>query len=463
MDARMQMSRRTVLRFGALAAGLGWLAACAPAAAPAPTPTPAPAKPAEAPKPEAQPTPTPKPATAPAPATKQVRLELWTFVNTHGRWFRAMAEDFKKVRPVEWNVVDTVTGTQYFDKLQVALQTKSGVPDLVDIEQGPFGRFLKGEVQLRDLRPRLTQEGFWDKLVQTRQALYTWQGKTYGIEHALTPVVLYYRRDFFQEAGIKAEDLKTWDDYIEAGKKLTKGDRFMLPLPPVEPLIRQRGVDFFNTKGEVTIDDPKVIETVQWILDLVYVHKIAEIPPTGPAFWGAVKAGRYATLIGADWYAGFIKDNAPETKGKWGAVPLPIWKDDPEKRNTSCFGGTGNCITLATQYDDLCWEFQKFTMLSVEGNVRRFELTNLFPPLIPAMSDPRLHIKDPFFDGQDLGQLFQEVAPNVPPQYQHPYRAELVNLWGQKVFPDVRDRKITVAEGCKRVAEEVRALIAKGA
>lgn len=68
-------------------------------------------------------------------------------------------------------------------------------PDIADIEQGTFGRFLRGEVPLADLGPRLKQEGFWDKLITSRQALYTWQGKVYGVEHALTPVVLYYRKD----------------------------------------------------------------------------------------------------------------------------------------------------------------------------------------------------------------------------------------------------------------------------
>ena len=60
-----------------------------------------------------------------------------------------------------------------------------------------------------------------------------------------------------------------------------------------------------------------------------------------------------------------------------------------------------------------------------EGNVRRFEMTNLFPPYIPAMTNDRLHKADEYFSGQDLGALFQEVGPDVPAQYQSPYRAEM--------------------------------------
>ena len=31
---------------------------------------------------------------------------------------------------------------------------------------------------------------------------------------------MFYRADLFEEVGIKAEDIVTWDDFIEAGKVL---------------------------------------------------------------------------------------------------------------------------------------------------------------------------------------------------------------------------------------------------
>src|SRR5919198_1033090 len=81
-------------------------------------------------------------------------------------------------------------GQRWGDKYQVAIAGGTP-PDIADIEQGTFGRFLRGEVPLIELGPRLKREGFWDKLITSRQSLYTWQGKVYGVEHALTPVVLY--------------------------------------------------------------------------------------------------------------------------------------------------------------------------------------------------------------------------------------------------------------------------------
>ena len=34
------------------------------------------------------------------------------------------------------------------------------------------------------------------------------------------PVVLYYRRDMFEKAGVDPASIETWDDFVEAGKKV---------------------------------------------------------------------------------------------------------------------------------------------------------------------------------------------------------------------------------------------------
>ncbi len=99
-------------------------------------------------------------------------------------------------------------------------------------------------------------------------------------------------------------------------------------------------------------------------------------------------------------------------------------------------------------------------MLSKEGNVLRYELTNLFPPFIPAMSDPRLQQPDEYFSGQVLGALFAEVGPSVPAQYQSPYRAEM----GSKLEPlwqDMWDGKLAPADAFTQVAEGIRKTMAE--
>jgi arabinosaccharide transport system substrate-binding protein len=434
MDAlNPTLSRRRLLSLIGMTSGALALAACAPAAPGAGTGADAPA------------------------ADDTITLELWTFVNTHARWFRSMAESYAQEKNPQFalNVSEIAYGDMH-DKTLIALQSGGvGAPDLVDLEQGRFGGFLRGEeTGLVDLADRLKEGDYLDQLVASREALYTYQGAIYGIEHALTPVVLYYRHDLWAEAGIDPATVATWQDYITAAQQMVKEDVLALRFPAHDVLLRQRGADYFDAEGNVTLDSPESIETMEWILALRDEHQIADQgPDSDEAWWAAVKEGAYLSQVGADWYAGFFKDNAPDGKGQWMAMPLPAWEAGGLR--TSCHGGTGSCIVKTSANVDEAWAFQEFSMLSVEGNVRRFEMTNLFPPFIPAMENERLHAADDYFNGQDLGAVFAEVGPSVPAQYQSPYRAEL-NLQLSPLWQDIYNGTLPPADAFAQVATGIR-------
>ena len=99
--------------------------------------------------------------------------------------------------------------------------------------------------------------------------------------------------------------------------------------------------------------------------------------------------------------------------------------------------------------------FLEFAMLSIEGNVRRFELTNLWPPYIPAMVNERLHADDEYFSGQDLGAVFADVGPEAPPQWQSPFRSQLNSL-RVAAWQDVIDGNRSPADAFGEIAATIR-------
>jgi ABC-type glycerol-3-phosphate transport system substrate-binding protein len=433
-----QLSRRDLLKLMGVTGAALAVAACAPGAAPAAAG-----------------------GEAAAPAASPLTLELWTFVNTHARWFEEMAKTYKEeVNPnFELNVSE-IAGQEMFDKLQISLQSGGvGAPDLADIEQGRFGGFLRGggDPGLVDLAGWLAEGGYNDQLVAARQALYTYNGKIYGIEHALTPVVLYYRADVWEGAGVDLTQVETWDDFVAEAKKVSTDDIKAIAFTDHGMLLRQRGGDWFDADGNVTLDSDMSIDTMNKMLGWRDEFGIADTPTGGDVFnndwYAAVKEGKWLSHTGADWYAGFFKDNAPELSGKWKAVAMPAWEAGGTR--TSCWGGTGNCIVKTSKNVDEAWKFQQHSMLSKEGNVRRYEMTNLFPPFIPAMDDPRLHAPDEYFSGQDLGGLFAEVGPSVPPQFQSPYRAEMESKLSA-LWQDIYAGTLKPEDAFRQVAEEIR-------
>ncbi len=430
-----KLSRRSLLKAMGVTAGAMAVAACAaPSAAP---------------------------AGGEVVAGEPLNLELWTFVNTHARWFESMAEDYKAEVNPDFNLeVTEIAYGDMHDKLQIALQSGGvGAPDLADIEQGRFGGFLRGaDPGLVDLNDMLTEGGYNEDLVENRQALYSYKGKVYGVEHALTPVVLYYRHDVWGDAGVDMEAVATWEDYISAAAGVVGDDVNALAFPGHDVLLRQRGEDYFDAEGNVKLDSDLSIETMNWILGLRDEHAIADQAPAGDAWWAAVRDGSFVSQVGADWYAGFFKDNAPELEGKWMSMPLPAWTADGIR--TSCAGGTGNCIVKTSDYTDAAWDFMQYSMLSEEGNVRRFEMTSLFPPYIPAMANERLHAADDYFNGQDLGAVFAEVGPDVPAQYQSPYRAEM-NAQLTAAWQDIYDGNRMPEEVFAEISENIRETMAQ--
>ena len=274
--------------------------------------------------------------------------------------------------------------------------------------------------------------------------------------------MLYYREDYFTRWGIKPTDLATWDDFITVGKTIRKHGVYMTPVDAAifEPLLRQRGSDIFNARGDLVADSPLAIGTLQWVLDLAFKHGIGKIPAGlsmfAPQAWAEVQKGMYATMIGADWWAGFMADLAPKLSGKWRAMPLPYWPDDNSRRRTSCFGGTGLCIPTSTSTKALAWDFARFCLLTTAGEVQQFEMIELWPPFIPAWRDKALHKPNAYMGGQDLGAVFAEVGREVPSEYQSPFRPDFETFFGADV-PNLYTRKTKPAAFLKAEAARVRA------
>lgn len=392
-----------------------------------------------------------------------VELEIWVHVATHGRWFEAMAESYREeVNPeFEVNVQEVGTADDVADRLLVSLRAGGeGAPDIVDIEQSWFGQFLLGEeTGLVDLRERLP-EGALDDFVESRLALYSEPGHTYCLEHALTPVGLYYRADLWEDAGVDPESFETWDDFVDGARELATDDIKAISFfrDHHQTLLRQRGSDYFNAEGEPILDSDLSVETLEWMIELEDEGLAAPAPDVNnvfaPEWWAAFNADEIASVIGADWYGGVMKDNLPELAGDWRMIPLPAF--EPGGARTSVWGGTGACVVESGDHVDASLDFLEFAFLSVEGNVKRYELVNLFPPFLPAFEDERLLQPDDYFGGQVLGEIFASVADEVPEQHQSPWRSEMIDRIASVADPVWRGER-DVATAFSEINDAIRA------
>ena len=137
---------------------------------------------------------------------------------------------------------------------------------------------------------------------------------------------------------------------------------------------------------------------------------------------------------------------------------MPAWH--PGGRRTTTRGGTMIGMTKQCTNPDRAWELLKFTYFDRAGLVNRYETTRIIPPLKSAWDAPIFKEPDTYLGGQPLGDLFIQLAPDMPPRYQNPYWSEGADLLNDAIFAAVTEKQ-TPREALTELAEKVRALMAK--
>jgi len=399
-------------------------------------------------------------------------VEYWTFAQTHYDEYIGRVKEFEKRHPGTTVRVSKVQESILRDKLAAAFLSDTNAPDLVEVEISHVGRFFQGpasDVGFLDLTDRLHSEGWFDKLVPSRLVPWTVKGRTYGVPHDVHPVVLLYRKDLLDPLGIDLpKEATTWDEFYQVlqrpgvldSRKNGKRDRYGImhnghEMGHFRMLLLQRGMDFFNDRGEVQFDSPIAVDTLRRFRERFYVDHLVFRQPInwGPDLYGPMKEDRLICAVAPDWFYGSIKTNAPEVAGKWRAMPLPAW--EPGGRRTSTMGGTMVSITKKTRNPELAWELLKFFNFERAALVERYRQTRILPPLRAAWTDPFFSEPDPYCGGQAVGKLLAQLAEQVPPVQQGKYMSEAITFLNPVVYRCTAMMADPESE-LKRAAEWVR-------
>ena len=164
-------------------------------------------------------------------------------------------------------------------------------------------------------------------------------GKTYGIPFQRSTPVLYWNKEAFKEAGLDPDTPPaTWDEMVEFGKKLTQRDasgnvsQWGLRIPTsgfpywlFQGLTTQNDVFIMNDDGNETyFDDPRVIEALQFLVDLSTKH---EIMAPGIVEWGTTPKAFFERETAMMWTTTGnltnVRENAPF---EFGVAMLPANK-----------------------------------------------------------------------------------------------------------------------------------------
>ena len=391
--AHRHVSRRRFLRTAAVGttALAGTLAGCgAPAATVTPTTAPAaPAAPTTAPA--ATPTtvtilPTAAPSVAAAAETAvsdavsgEIEFAYYNWGPSSIQYFKDMAAAFEQAHPGTKLQLTLPPTEEYTTKLKILLATGTG-PDIITTTDITLQ--LLEQDRLMDLTARVQADPvLLDKnlFIQAGWDVYRFgTGKTYGMYSGADTHLLYYNKDLFDKGGVSYPTADwTWDDFLEAAKKLTivEGDKttqygtalnILVADWGLSNLIWMEGGDIVDERpffNKLTLDNEPVIKVLRFVQDLVYTHKVAPSPEQAEALGesGSFESGKIAMLLDGGWS---IQSRKGIEAFKWDVEMLP-------KGPAGFFGafwpGTPMQISSQTKNPDLAWAFVRWFAASTEG------------------------------------------------------------------------------------------------
>jgi arabinosaccharide transport system substrate-binding protein len=402
-------------------------------------------------------------------------LSLWVFVDRHGLFMQKQAERWNEAnpdRPINLTY-EQIDYTQMHDNLLASLLVGVGAPDLADVEIKKFATFTKGDIQFIPLNDAI--DPYRADIIESRLAPYTANGNNYGIDYHLGSFVMYYNTAMLEAAGVDVNSIVTWDDYIEAGKKVTQDtngdgtpDIYMTSIETTDifsayALMLMMGGGTYNADGEIILDSPENVAALQFLQDLVHVHKIAR-PASGgnhhaPDHFLNLTEGRVASIWMPQWYMTRFPDNMSSVLADVEVVrPMPIFEEGGY--TTTMGGGTGTVIT--NQIDpskiELAKEFLAFAKLTYEANVALWTDLGFDPMRLDVYDDEALLIPMADFMGEIPFTYIKAGLGNVAPEYTGPFYPEMATIMQTTALYDLIENKKAPEEVLAAALSELRAM-----
>jgi arabinosaccharide transport system substrate-binding protein len=365
-------------------------------------------------------------------------LDMWVFAELHATYYEQMAKLWNEENP-DRPIDLKVTVYPYEDmhnKLLLAANSGSGLPDVVDIEVNQFSNFVAqdGRTPLADLTE--AAEPYQDDIVQARLDLYTRDGVVLGFPTHVGAFVAFYNTRLLEKAGIDYTTIKTWQDFQEAGAAYNKatGRAFGVAstgVDMVEPLIiAQLGGNMFAEDGSVAVNSPEVVEALELEQTMQEAGAISTIPggsPDAEEAYGAINNGDYAAIVYPAWYTSRFVDYMPDLSGDIAIAPAPVVEG--AEVATIGGGGTGTAVPEASPNKDIAMEWLAFAKLSPEANVAVWEVLGFDPVNMSVWEDKEVthnpknrfnkYFQTNLFDvlnqyQGDIGHFESFTNPNLP-------------------------------------------------
>ncbi|MFJ9793149.1 ABC transporter substrate-binding protein [Streptomyces globosus] len=357
------------------------------------------------------------------------RITVWSWQGPAAE-LKALVPEFNKAYPGIEVTVEDIGNPAIWDKITTGLAAGGqGLADVlhigVDYLPGYVERFPGGLADLAPLGATAHRGAFAPGLWETvspdgkRVDALPWEANSAGF---------HYRADLFEQAGLDAEALQTWDEAVDAGRQLkARTGAFLLGIDKpasqadaanfFQMLLQLQGAFYFDAEGRIALGSPEAVKAMTLVKTLNDAGLVGDLAGGWNALMASLKQGNTAVYPWPTWFGGIIEEQVPEQSGKW-RVRLP-----PAVRRGGSTAATVNSTHLAvagsSRHRAAAWSFVEFALTRPASQVRIHRGKGIAPALMAAYDDAVFHEPSAFFGGLRKGEVFLAALKAPQPAFHY--------------------------------------------
>lgn len=351
-----------------------------------------------------------------------------------------------------------------YTKLAAAIESGTG-PDAVGIESYRLPGFVAAEqlIPLDEFVPADTIDAFADEVLD----IVTFNEQTYALPHDAPPMIMWYRQDVLEAAGVEVPE--TWEEFEEAARavKAWNADAYLASWftnePQLAPLAWQAGAEWYGIEEDhwkIGVGDKatqKVADFWQHLID----EDLVKVQLGFTEEWAAdLQNGIVNGWLGGSWSAPGLKSRteAAGQAGKWIAAVPPSWG---EERTGALSGGTNFSITKNSDNSPAAAAFVEWLVTSPEAVEARGAVGSAYLAY-PGLNDLAEEVAPTEYFANDIYEVYDEAAKHVlpgwawGPNYDITQTAMKDSVTAEPTLPEaVEKMQVATVDGLEQIGLDV--------
>ncbi|NMM61587.1 carbohydrate ABC transporter substrate-binding protein [Clostridium sp. P21] len=278
--------------------------------------------------------------------------------------------------------IDLKVDDNSYGKFEESVKNKDKTIDIITIDDS-YTQYYLNKLPGAFLDVSDDMGNYKNKVSKGKVGNLTQKSKVYGFPWSTSPKVILYRKDILDSEGINMNDTKTWDDYIEVGKKVIQ-DKGKKVIGNVENensdiyllLANQLGKSYFNEEGKPSFNDKEWISVVDMVKKMYSQGTVCDYN-TKEELINAAKSEEIVSFIASPSDISYFVNNVPDQKGKWSVMKLPSF--EPGGNRDTSLGGCNLMISKMSTNVKLSKEFINFTISDKEVDLDSMLKCGSFP------------------------------------------------------------------------------------